>query len=62
MVYVKRDGQWLIDHINEDVIAVADLRHEALKQLEFMIGQWICEHDGVTIESSCDWTENEALH
>ena len=60
VVYVKRDGRWLIDHINEDVIAVVDARHEALNQLEFMIGQWICQNDGVTIESSSDWTENQA--
>ena len=40
VVYVKRDGTWLIDRINEDEAVVDDPRHEALKELEFLIGEW----------------------
>ena len=60
VVYVKRDGQWLIDRITEDEIAVAEPRHAVLKQLEFMIGEWSGEQNGVVVEISCQWTENEA--
>ena len=60
VIYVKRDGQWLIDRMTEDAILVAEPGHEALIQLEFMIGEWISENDGVTVELSCHWTENEA--
>ena len=59
VVFVKQDGQWLIDNMSENELAVADPRHEALQQLEFMIGEWISEQDDVSIEFSCDWTENE---
>ena len=59
VVFVKRDSRWLIDRLNENEIAVADPRHEALQQLEFMIGEWTSEQDDVTVELSCHWTENE---
>jgi len=61
VVYVKREGAWLIDRVTEDEteVAVDNSHHENLKALEWMIGEWFDEGDGFTIEIVCKWTKNK---
>ena len=59
VVYVKRNGSWLIDRVTEDEIVVPASNYEQLKDLEWMIGQWIDAGEGITIEMACDWTANQ---
>ncbi len=59
VVYVKRDGVWLIDRVTEDVLTVVESNYEQLKDLEWLVGEWRKEGDGFRIEVSCRWTTNK---
>jgi uncharacterized protein (TIGR02246 family) len=57
-VYVKRDGQWLLDRVTEEDVVVVPSHHEHLKELEWMIGRWVDQDDTATVVTECDWTKN----
>lgn len=58
-VYVKRDGQWLLDRVTEeDVPAPVPSHYEQLKDLEWMIGRWVDQDDDATVVTECNWTKN----
>jgi uncharacterized protein (TIGR02246 family) len=57
-VYVKRDGQWLLDRVTEEDIPVVKSNYEKLKELEWMIGTWEDRDDQNSIETTCQWTKN----
>ncbi|NIP86091.1 MAG: SgcJ/EcaC family oxidoreductase [Planctomycetales bacterium] len=59
VIYVRRDGQWLIDRVTEDEVVPQVSHYEQLKELEWLIGKWVDEGDGITIETECKWTENQ---
>jgi len=58
-VYVKRDGQWLLDRVTEEDIPVVPTHYEQLKELEWMIGTWIDQDEENRIETTCQWTKNQ---
>lgn len=62
-VSVKRDGKWLLDRVtdvdlDDKPAEPPPSNYEHLKELEWMIGDWIDEDENVTIETDCDWTKN----
>lgn len=60
VVYVKREGKWLIDRVSEDEEPTAAPTHfEQLKDLEWIVGEWSDEGDGFAIEIVCQWTKNK---
>jgi len=58
-VYVKRDGQWLLDRVTEEEPAVVQSNYEHLKELEWMVGTWIDQDERSTIETDCHWAKNQ---
>jgi uncharacterized protein (TIGR02246 family) len=60
-VYVKRDGQWLLDRVTEEEPPVVTSRYEQLKELEWMIGTWVDQDELNRIETTCQWTKNESF-
>jgi uncharacterized protein (TIGR02246 family) len=59
-VYVRRDGKWLIDRISEDEEVPARPSHyEHLKDLEWLVGNWIDQDGGAAIKTECQWTRNK---
>ncbi len=58
VVYVKRDGAWLIDRVTEDEIIVPQSNYEHLKALEWLIGEWVDAGEGFAIDIHCAWTKN----
>lgn len=58
VVYVRRDGSWLIDRVTEDETPVETSHYEHLQALEPLIGEWTYEGDEVTVEVACNWTKN----
>jgi uncharacterized protein (TIGR02246 family) len=58
VVYVKQDGKWLMasarDLPDEEASA-----HEELKQLEWLIGEWIDESPDAVVKTSYHWTDNK---
>jgi uncharacterized protein (TIGR02246 family) len=59
-VFVKRDGQWLLDRVAEHAPREpSPSNYERLKDLEWMIGSWIDQSDDATIQTDCQWTKNK---
>ena len=58
VVFVQREGRWLIDRVSEDEAPLPRSSYEHLKPLEWLIGDWV-EHDrDATIKISNRWTRN----
>lgn len=57
-VYVKRDGQWLLDRVTDGTETEAPSHYEQLKTLEWMVGTWVDEDENARIETECKWAKN----
>jgi uncharacterized protein (TIGR02246 family) len=57
-VYVKRDGQWLLDRVTEEDVPVVPSHYEQLKELQWMIGRWVDQDDDATVVTECNWAKN----
>jgi uncharacterized protein (TIGR02246 family) len=60
-VFVRREGQWLLDRVTEKDKETTPSRYEQLKPLEWMIGHWVDKDDKVDIETECKWTKNQSF-
>ena len=60
-VYVKRDGQWLLDRVTEEDVSIVPSHYEQLKELEWMIGTWVDQDEQDRIETTCQWTKNQSF-
>ena len=59
VVFVRRDGKWLIDRVSEvESPAKAPSHYDHLKGLEWMIGNWVDQAEETTIKTTCKWTRN----
>ncbi len=58
-VYVRRDGKWLLDRVTDDPKPVVQSHYEQLKELEWMIGNWVDEDENAQIVTECNWTKNK---
>ncbi|NOY42615.1 MAG: SgcJ/EcaC family oxidoreductase [Planctomycetes bacterium] len=59
VVYVKREGRWLIDRISEETADHPDSHHAELQALEWMIGDWVDVIDDTKVTIECKWTKNK---
>jgi uncharacterized protein (TIGR02246 family) len=57
-IYVKRDGQWLLDRMTEEEVIVPPSHYEQLKGLEWMVGSWVDQDDKATVVTECKWARN----
>jgi uncharacterized protein (TIGR02246 family) len=63
IVFVLRDGHWLIDSIRETATAAAHCPTQ-LKDLAWMVGDWTGALGGspnFSMRSTCDWTANRSF-
>ena len=59
-VHVKQDGKWKIDSVREIGLPPAPPSHrQQLKELEWMIGEWIDQDENATIRTNCQWSKNK---
>ncbi|MGV3606045.1 MAG: YybH family protein [Planctomycetaceae bacterium] len=58
-IYVKRDGHWLLDRITDDTKVEIPSHYEHLKVLEWMVGSWGDQDEGVQIQTDCKWAKNQ---
>src|SRR5271165_5210653 len=54
---VRRDGRWLISSIREEPDPLVT-PHDRLKDLEWMLGEWVDEGPDSHIRVSCRWSED----
>jgi uncharacterized protein (TIGR02246 family) len=58
VLFVKRDGRWLISSAREDLDPLAR-PHDRLKDLEWMIGDWMDEGADSVVRVHCQWSDDE---
>lgn len=58
VIYVKRDGRWLHDSIEESAETMLN-PHERLMDLAWLVGEWVDEGDDGVVHTSCRWSENK---
>jgi uncharacterized protein (TIGR02246 family) len=54
-LFVRRDGRWLITSVREEQDPVVP-PHERLKELEWMVGDWVDEGPDSQTRVSCRWS------
>ncbi len=55
VVYVKHDGHWLQSAVRDE--HAHDLSpHDRLKELEWLVGDWINESQDAVVHTTCKWT------
>jgi uncharacterized protein (TIGR02246 family) len=57
VLFVKRDGRWLISSVREEKDPLVR-PGERLKDLEWMIGDWVDEGSDSEVRVNCRWTED----
>ena len=58
---VRHDGKWRIAEIHEHASAAVDVKpYERLKELEWMVGDWVDESENNKSESSVRWADNQS--
>ena len=58
VLYVKRDGRWLISSVREEPDPSVS-PHDRLKDLEWMIGEWVDEGPDSVVRVNCRWSEDK---
>lgn len=58
VVYVKRDGRWLIDRISEGATGDPDSHGDELQALDWMIGDWVDAIGDAMVSIECHRTKN----
>ena len=57
--HVKRDGKWKMQSVREAGPAEAPPSHyEQLKELEWLIGDWVDDQGGAQVTTRGEWTAN----
>ncbi len=57
VLYVERDGRWLIASVREEPDPLVR-PHDRLKDLEWMIGEWVDEGPDSVVRVDCRWSED----
>lgn len=57
-IHVKVDGKWLLASVRETLIDTSSPSDD-LADLEWLIGDWTAEENGVRTESKCRWIVNK---
>lgn len=57
VLYVKRGGRWLVSSIRDDVDPAVS-PHDRLKDLEWMVGDWVDEGEDSLVRLNCRWADD----
>lgn len=55
--YVKQDGKWKLKSVSE--ADKAPTHYEQLKELEWLIGDWVDKAGDSSVQTTCRWTKNK---
>jgi uncharacterized protein (TIGR02246 family) len=58
-IHVLRDGKWLLDRVSEQDEPVVLSNYEKLKELEWLVGNWVDDDDEANVETTCKWSKNQ---
>ena len=57
-VHIKQGGKWLLDRVTEKDVAVDRSNYKHLKDLEWLIGDWVDRDGAVKVATTFSWTRN----
>jgi uncharacterized protein (TIGR02246 family) len=57
VVYIKKNGQWLQSAVRDEHDHALG-PHDRLKELEWLVGDWINESQDAIVSTSCKWTDD----
>ena len=60
-IHVKKDGQWKLDSVRETELPEVPPLQENMKELEWMVGDWVDQSPDAAVETSVAWTRNKAF-
>lgn len=59
VVYLKRDGKWLMASVRDfPAESTEATAHEELQALEWLVGHWVDESPEGRVETTCEWSED----
>jgi uncharacterized protein (TIGR02246 family) len=58
VLFVKKEGRWSYSSVREEH-ETALAHHERLKNLEWMVGEWLDQSSDSTVHVSCRWSEDK---
>ena len=58
VLYVKRGGSWLIASVREEPEPLVRA-HDRLKDLDWMVGDWVDEGSDAVVHVNCRWSEDQ---
>jgi uncharacterized protein (TIGR02246 family) len=56
-IYVKEDGHWLQAAVRDEPAAKVT-PHDRLKELEWLVGEWVNESQDAVVYTSCNWAQS----
>jgi uncharacterized protein (TIGR02246 family) len=59
VVFVRDGDQWLMDRVSEESIVSEPTHYENLRELEWLIGEWVDDDEQFTVSMTCDWTRKQ---
>jgi uncharacterized protein (TIGR02246 family) len=60
VVYIESGRRWLIDRVSEEREPPGpQTNYDHLKQLEWMIGNWVDHEGGEVVRTECEWSRNK---
>jgi uncharacterized protein (TIGR02246 family) len=59
--YVKKGGAWKLTSVEEEESPVPLPGYEHLKELEWLIGEWIDKDENATLDTVYQWTRNNSF-
>ena len=57
--YIERDGKWLVASLRELPDTRTTPHYERLKELEWLVGDWVEETEGSVVLTSFAWSDNK---
>jgi uncharacterized protein (TIGR02246 family) len=60
-IYVKQNGQWLLDRVTEEDVVEVPSPYEHLKDLDWLVGRWMDQDDQATVVTECHWARNNSF-
>ena len=57
-LFVKQGGRWMYSSVREEP-ATGIAHHDRLKELEWLIGDWLDESPDSVVHATCRWTEDQ---
>jgi ketosteroid isomerase-like protein len=57
-IWVRQKGKWLLDGVRASAVQVAT-HNDRLRELGWMVGDWVSDDDGKTVRLSCEWSADK---